>query len=43
MNASHVSKTDVGTGILVSIGAGSIRLVGINNASQITQNDFILL
>jgi Ca2+-binding RTX toxin-like protein len=42
-NASQVSKTDVGTDILVSIGAGSTRLVGINNGSQMTQNDFILL
>nr|WP_324730758.1 calcium-binding protein [Pseudomonas sp. IT1137] len=40
--AANVSIADVGADTLVSVGGGSIRLVGINDATTITQADFIL-
>ncbi len=40
--AASVTIADVGADTLVTIGADSIRLVGINDATTITQADFIL-
>nr|WP_235576639.1 hypothetical protein [Pseudomonas taeanensis] len=40
--AANVTIADVGADTLVTIGADSIRLVGINDATTITQADFIL-
>ncbi|WPC06764.1 peroxidase family protein [Pseudomonas benzenivorans] len=40
--AANVTIADVGADTLVSVGGGSIRLVGINDATTITQADFIL-
>ncbi|MFT7467600.1 MAG: Ca2+-binding RTX toxin-like protein, partial [Candidatus Pseudothioglobus sp.] len=40
--AANVSIADIGADTLVTIGADSIRLVGINDATSITQADFIL-
>ncbi|QVM88793.1 calcium-binding protein [Pseudomonas lalucatii] len=40
--AANVTIADVGADTLVSVGGGSIRLVGINDATTITQADFTL-
>jgi Ca2+-binding RTX toxin-like protein len=40
--AANVTITDVGADVSVSVGGGSIRLVGINDAATITQADFTL-
>jgi Ca2+-binding RTX toxin-like protein len=40
--ATNVTIADVGADTLVSVGGGSIRLVGINDATTITQADFTL-
>ncbi|WPC06763.1 peroxidase family protein [Pseudomonas benzenivorans] len=40
--AASVTIADVGADTLVSVGGGTIRLVGINDATTITQADFIL-
>ncbi|SFO79680.1 calcium-binding protein, partial [Pseudomonas borbori] len=40
--AANVTIADVGADTLVSVGGGSIRLVGIADATTITQTDFIL-
>ncbi|MCO6055364.1 calcium-binding protein, partial [Pseudomonas sp. MOB-449] len=40
--AANVAITDVGADTLVSVGGGSIRLVGIADATTITQTDFTL-
>ncbi|TWC34956.1 hypothetical protein FBY03_1111, partial [Pseudomonas sp. SJZ079] len=40
--AANVTIADVGADTLVTIGVDSIRLVGINDATSITQADFIL-
>ncbi|TWC34957.1 Ca2+-binding RTX toxin-like protein [Pseudomonas sp. SJZ079] len=40
--AANVTIADVGADTLVSVGGGTIRLVGINDATTITQADFIL-
>ncbi|WP_439858876.1 peroxidase family protein [Pseudomonas sp. MBLB4136] len=40
--AVNVSIADVGADTLISVGGGTIRLVGINDATTITQADFIL-
>ena len=40
--AANVTIADVGTDTLVTIGADSIRLVGIADATSITQTDFVL-
>ncbi|WP_051394225.1 hypothetical protein [Pseudomonas taeanensis] len=40
--AASVSIANVGADTLVSVGGGTILLVGINDATTITQADFIL-
>lgn len=40
--AAKVAITDVGADTLVTIGADSIRLVGVGNANTISQADFVL-
>jgi Ca2+-binding RTX toxin-like protein len=40
--AANVTIADVGADTLVSVGGGSIRLVGIADATTITQTDFTL-
>ncbi|MDM8349815.1 calcium-binding protein, partial [Pseudomonas sp. sp1636] len=39
---ANVTIADIGADTLVSVGGGSIRLVGIADATTITQTDFIL-